>query len=233
MLGVDSPPFFYERDKRLQGIDVAMAHEIGQALGVPVRIDRSPRSFNAVVEMVSRGEADLGISKISRTLARAKSVLFSDPYVTLRHSLLLNRLAFANLARERSALATMHDFKGSMGVIAKSSFVDFAAINFPDAKLRQYASWEELVAAVRAGEVVAGYRDEFEVKRVFAQSPSLSLSLRSITLKDRQDAISIAVGAEASALHAFINLFLATRKTKLEIDDVLKALPPATSESKS
>jgi polar amino acid transport system substrate-binding protein len=232
MLGTDSPPFFYERDQRLQGIDVTMAQDIGAALGVPVRIDRSPASFNAVVELVSRGEADLGISKLSRTLGRAKNVLFSDPYVTLRHSLLLNRSEFAKLARKRTAAATMQDFKGTLGVIADSSFFGFATANFPLARIHQYPGWDEVVAAIRSGEVVAGYRDEFEVKRVLAESPALSLSLRSITLDDRRDAISIAVGSDAVALHAFVNLFLASRKTRLDIDAVLKALPPVNQGSK-
>ena len=232
MLGTDSPPFFYERDQLLQGIDVAMAQEIGAELGVPVRIDRSPSSFNAVVEMVSRGDADLGISKLSRTLGRAKSVLFSEPYVTLRHSLLLNRSEFAKLALKRTAAATMLDFKGTLGVIANSSFYGFAGSNFPLAKTRQYPGWNEVVAAIQSGEVVAGYRDEFEVKRVLAESPSLALSLRSITLNDRRDDISIAVKSDAFALHAFVNLFLASRKTRLDIDAVLKALPPPNKGSK-
>ena len=62
MLKTDSPPFFYQRGADLAGIDVDMAHEIGRELNVPVRFDRSAGSFNEVVDIVSRGEADLGIS---------------------------------------------------------------------------------------------------------------------------------------------------------------------------
>lgn len=225
MLRTDTPPFFYMRDQHLQGIDVDMAQQIGKELGVPVRFDRTASSFNEVVDKVSRGQADLGISKISRTLARARAVLFSDPYLTLHHAVVLNRLEFAKLARSRSPAQTMQDFNGSLGVIAKSSFLDFAQANFPKAQVREYQNWNEVVAAVQRGEVVGGYRDDFEVKRLLAEQPSLALKLRSVTLTDRDDAICMAINTDAPTLRSFVNLYLGTRKTKLEINDVLKALP--------
>jgi ABC-type amino acid transport substrate-binding protein len=225
MLRSDSPPFFYVRDEKLQGTDVAMAHEIAKELGVTVRFDRSAASFNEVVDKVSRNEVDMGISKISRTLARSRAVLFSEPYLTLHHALVLNRLEFAKLARERTPEQTMQDYTGTLGVIAKSSFGDFARVNFPKAQMREYASWENVVDAVQRGEVVAGYRDEFEVKRLLAEKPTLSLKLRSLTLKDRRDTIGVAIPADAPTLRSFVDLYLESRKTKLEIEDVLKALP--------
>jgi ABC-type amino acid transport substrate-binding protein len=225
MLKTDSPPFFYERDHELRGIDVDMAREIARGLGVPVRFERRAASFNEVVDIVSRGEADLGISKISRTLARSQAVLFSDPYLTLHHALVLNRLAFAKLARDRTPAEAMREFDGTLGVIAGSSFADFAVANFPKASVKPYPNWDALVAAVQRGEVVGAYRDEFEVKRLLAEQPTAALTLRTITLKDRDDAIGIAVGADSPTLHAWVNLFLANRPTRLDINEVLKALP--------
>ncbi len=233
MLATDTPPFFYQRDQALRGIDVDIAREIAAALGVPVRFDRRAASFNAVVEMVMRGEADLGVSKISRTLARAKSVLFSDPYLTLHHALILNRLEFAKLARDRTPEQTLQNFSGSLGVIAKSSFHDFALSNFPKASVRQYPSWDAVVAAVARGEVVGGYRDEFEVKRLVTERPELALQLRTVTLKDRDDTIGVVLNSDAPTLRAFVNLYLAMRKQQLQIGDVLKALPGATDEHSS
>jgi ABC-type amino acid transport substrate-binding protein len=226
MLKTDTPPFFFERDQKLQGIDVDMARELARGLGVPVRFDRRATSFNEVVDIVSRGEADIGISKISRTLARSQAVLFSEPYLTLRQALILNRLEFAKMARDRTPEQAVRDFTGTLGVIANSSFADFAPVNFRKAKIRPYASWDELVAAVRRGDVVGGYRDEFEVKRLLSEHPTAALQLRTITLKDLDDTIGIAVGADAPTLLAYVNMFLATRQTKLEIGAVLKALPP-------
>ena len=72
MRAEDTPPFFYQRDGQLQGVEVEMARALARELGVALRVDRSPTSFNAVVDAVARGQADLGLSKLSRTLAEAK-----------------------------------------------------------------------------------------------------------------------------------------------------------------
>lgn len=225
MLATDTPPFFFMSGSELKGIDVDLAREIGKELGVPVRFDRTAKSFNEVVDKVSRGEADLGISKISRTLARTKSVLFSDPYVTLRHALILNRLEFAKLARDQPTGQVVRNFKGRLGVIEKSAFHDFALVNFPNAAIRTYPGWPDLVGAVIAGEVVAGYRDEFEVKRLLTERPAVALTLRTVTIKDRYDTLGVAVGADASMLRSFVNQMLTNRMTRLEIGDVLRLLP--------
>ena len=232
MLATDTPPFFFGQGDQLQGLDVDMARDLARELGVGVRFDRSATSFNEVVDKVSRGEADVGISKISRTLARAKAVRFSNAYLSLHHALILNRLAFARLAGDRPPQQVMKDYDGSLGVIAKSSFQDFAQTNFPHARIRPYGSWSDVVAAVERGEVIAGYRDEFEVKRLLAERPSVALRLRTITLKDREDTLGIAIGADAPMLHAFINQFLASRRTRLDIQQVLQALPGAPSASR-
>jgi len=134
MLATDSPPFFYIDGDRLTGIDVRMAEQIAAELKVALRIDRSAKSFNEVVEIVARGDADLGASKLSRTLARAQSVRFSDPYLSLSHALIINRLEFAKISRDMPLPTVIRNLNGSIGVIAKSSFADFAVRNFPKAK---------------------------------------------------------------------------------------------------
>ena len=224
MLAADTPPFFQVRNGMLKGIDVDMANEIGKSLALPVAFDRSPGTFNEVADMVSRGEADLGISKISRTLPRAQGVLFSQPYLTLSHGLLLNRVAFAQLAGARSLPDVLRSFDGTVGVIAKSSFQDFAAVNFPKARIRPFPSWGDVVGAVERGEVVAGYRDELEVKRLLVERPALALTLRTVTIPDQQDTLGIAVRPDAPGLLAYVNLLLDARGKPATVDKILQAI---------
>lgn len=226
VLGSDAPPFFQAVNGELTGTDIDMAREIGRELGVNVRFDRSAKSFNQVVEIVARGEADLGISKLSRTLARSQSVRFSAPYLSLEHALLINRLEFAKVARDQSVTSVLRNFKGSIGVIANSSFAGFAARNFPQARLVSYASWDEVVKAVQRGDVVAAYRDEFEVKRILKLNPTASLTLRSVTFKDLVDSLSVAVGIQDTVLLDFVNQYLAQRPEKMTVDTVLATIKP-------
>jgi ABC-type amino acid transport substrate-binding protein len=225
MLRVDTPPFFFFNSHgQWVGLEVNLAQAVADELGVKLRVVHEAGTFNAVVDQVARGEADIGISKLSRTLARAQTIAFSTPYLTLNHALILNRIKFAQIARGRELRDVMRSFDGSIGVIAKSSFAYYARRNFPKAKIEEFPAWNDVLAAVHKGDVVAAYRDEFEVKRVLKADPTLSLTLRTVTLKDLQDTLGIAVSIANPTLLAFVNEFLAQRTEKLSVDKVLQAL---------
>ncbi len=224
MLGVDTPPFFYEKGGVLVGLEVDLAKAIGKELGINVRFNRDAKSFNAVVDIIARGEADIAISKLSRTLARAQVISFSQPYLSLNHALMLNRVKFAQFARDRALPEVIRGFTGSVGVIAKSSFSDYARRNFPNAKIQEYPGWGDVLKALEKGEVIGAYRDEFEVKRILKTDPTASLVLRTVTFKDLEDTLGIAVGISDPVLLAFVNEFLAQRSDKLTINKVLAAL---------
>jgi polar amino acid transport system substrate-binding protein len=224
MLGVDTPPFFYEKSGELVGVEVELAKAIAKELGVKVRFNRQAQSFNAVVDIVARGEADVAVSKLSRTLARSQIISFSQPYLTLNHALILNRVKFAQFARERPLPEVIRGFTGTIGVIAKSSFEDYARRNFPNAKVVSYPGWPEVLKALEKGDIIGAYRDEFEVKRILKAEPTASLVRRTVTFKDLEDTLGVAVGIGDPVLLAFVNEFLAQRSDKLSVGKVLSAL---------
>lgn len=218
----DAPPFFFERDGVLQGVDVELAQGLADALKLKLRVHRGAASFNDVVDVVARGEADLAVCKLSRTLARARLIRYSDAYLSLHHVLALNRVRFAEMARGRDVAGVVRDFEGSIGVIADSSFVDFAQRNFPKAKIVQLPDWNAVVAALKSGEVMAAYRDEFEIKSLLKQDPHTALVLRTVTLTDTEDTLGIAVAADAHSLLGLVNLYLAQRPQKLTVEGLLQ-----------
>lgn len=224
MVAMDTPPFFYVKNNELVGLEVDLAKDVAKELGVTVRFDRSAKSFNEVVDIVSRQEADLGISKLSSTLARAQKVHFSTPYLMLNHGFILNRVRFAEYARDRTLPVAIRQFKGTVGMIAKSSWTDYAKRYFPNAEIKEYPTWAEVLKAVEKGEIMAAYRDEFEVKRVLRADPTASLTMRTVTFKDLDDALAIAVGLQDDALLDYVNLYLSQSNKKLTIDKVLNAL---------
>jgi ABC-type amino acid transport substrate-binding protein len=224
MLGVDTPPFFYEKKGELVGLEVDLARAIGKELGVKVRFNRDAKTFNAVVDIIARGEADMAISKLSRTLARTQVISFSQPYLTLNHALILNRVKFAQFAKDKPLPQVIRNFTGTIGVIAKSSFSDYAQRNFPKAKVQEYPGWGDVLKALDKGEIIGAYRDEFEVKRILKADPTASLVLRTVTLKDLEDTLGIAVGINDPVLLAFVNEYLTQRTDKLTTDKVLAAL---------
>ena len=74
VLGVDQPPFFEERFGQLTGLDITLAGDIAKKLGVKVRFNRDAKTFDDVVSLLAKGQADLAVSKLSRTLPRAQEI---------------------------------------------------------------------------------------------------------------------------------------------------------------
>lgn len=233
MLGVDNPPFFvHDAHGKLSGFDVDIARDIASRLDVPLVIDTAPQSFNAVVEAVARGHADLGISKLSRTLPRARLVRFSVPYVAMHRALLVNRVALARLGGHLAVDQLVHEYRTTLGVIGDSSYEAYAKASFPQATLVRFPTWDAELAALERGEVVAVFRDEFEIKRVLRRRPSLALVMQPVVLVDTPDALAIAVSWNHPTLLAYVDqLMTEDHLVELPVDAILEAFPTVETPS--
>ena len=148
MMRTDAYPFFYERNGIPMGADVDLMRALAKELNVRVRFERTPTTFDGVADLVATGGADVGVSRLARTLTRFQKVSFSNPYMKLNHALLINRVAFAQLSRERPVEKVIRNFEGSLGVMGSSAWVEFARRNFPKARLVEFKSWDDAVEAV-------------------------------------------------------------------------------------
>ena len=218
-------PSFHVRgpDGALLGPEIEMAQQIGRALGVRVEFVDDAESFDAVVDFVAAGRADIGVSKLSQTYSRLQRVRFSEPYVTLRHALLFNRVAIARAADGRPPAAVLQKFKGRLGVIAGSAYVDFAHRNFPDATLVEARTWDAAIASLLSGQVDAVYRDEFEIRRVLKNKPALNVQLGSAAIVDQNALLSIAICDTCSKLQEFINYHIATTRGAFTLNELLNS----------
>jgi polar amino acid transport system substrate-binding protein len=203
-----SEPFFEAEDAAAGGIDVELCRSIASVLNVEVVFDRSLSTFDDAVDLIARGGADLAVCKLSRTLRRGSKILYSRPYAVLNHGLITNRVRFARMAGGRPAEDVVRDFRGDLGVIAHSSFAEFAVSSFPDATVREFADWGSMIDAVRNEEIDMAYRDDFEIKKLLVDDPSLTVVARSVTLTDKTDTLAIGIRPGAEHLAAFADLFL-------------------------
>lgn len=216
-----NPPFFFEDKGELKGLDIDLAKSVADALGVQAVFNRDGKSFNDAVKLVAEDKADLSTAKISRTLARSQIVLFSTPYITLPHAMLVNRLRFAQIAKGKGMAEVMQDYRDTIGVIANSSFVGYAKTYFPKARVVEFDTWDQVVDAVAKGEVSTAYRDAFEVKRIIKVKPDLVLTVRAVMIEDIKDTIGIAVNSKNYLLLNFLNLFLEQKIVKFTSEQIL------------
>jgi ABC-type amino acid transport substrate-binding protein len=210
MTSADQKPFFYndEQTGRLIGLDVEIAYEIANRMGVRAVFNREAASFDDVVLKVVNREVDVALSKLSRTIRRAAMVRFTRPYITFRQALLVNRLELAKITSEENLPQFIKRFTGTMAVIKNSSYIGYAGANFPDAVIKTYDTWGECVDALFAGEVLAVYRDEGEILIVTETRENAAILMKPVFISDKQDPIAMAVSHDAPLLEAWLNTFL-------------------------
>ncbi|WP_434721538.1 substrate-binding periplasmic protein [Mesorhizobium sp. RIZ17] len=218
-----SDPFFPADGSGDKGVDMDLARGIAAELGVEPVFDRSAVTFDAMVQKLTFGEADLAIGKLSRTLQRGRSILYSRPYAMLHQGLLANRVNLARIAQGKPPEQIIRDFSGDLGVIEGSSFATYAAATFPHARIRRFAGWNTVVDAIRNGAIDLAYRDDFEIKKLMVDDPSMTVVARSITLTDKVDTIAVGVSPDNPHLAAFVDLYLDLAKGQqvLNTDEII------------
>jgi polar amino acid transport system substrate-binding protein len=232
MTEADQPPFYYVGpDGQLAGLDATLARDIASRLGVKASFNRSPKSFNDVVELIAQGGADVAISKLSRTLIRAQMVRFTRPYVTFRHAMLFNRLKLAQHTSEKALPQLLRGLKGHVGVIGQSSYEGFLSQYFPGATAVPFTSWEEAVDAVFAGTILAVYRDELEIQKINQSRQDASLMLKTVVYKDIKDYIAMAVAWNRPHLAAWLDIYLDTFATDQRAADIIRIYGPTKEKS--
>ncbi len=208
----DRPPFFYtNKEGKFVGIDVELARDIARQLQVDVEFDRAAASFEEVVDRVVTGQADLAISKLSITLSRAQRTRYTQPYVTFHQSLLVNRLQLAALEKkhpDKNDLELAKNASGRIGVLAGTSYVEWAGLCFPNAEIVPFNSIEKSIEAVYEGKVFAAFYDNWEIRSFINRNPKLSVYAKMIILEDLPDPISIAVAPQNGQLLAWLNTYL-------------------------
>ena len=218
---VDQPPFYFvDRNGKLAGYDIDIANKMAEELGVKLVISRDAPSFNDLVTLVASGKVDLAVSKLSKTLSRAKTVKFSVPYMTFRQGLLFNRLQLAKVTSEGQVNNYIRNYKGTIGVIANSSYANYAKTNFPHAVIKEYQTWDDAVQALVNGDVLSVYRDELEIKKVLASIPQSAIAFKPVYFTDLTDPIAVAVKSDNSQLLYWVNFFLENQK-KMTADELL------------
>jgi len=212
----DVPPFFSGEGDDIRGLDVEIARRIGVLLGVPVQFRRDAESFAEVVEQVRDGRADIAVSKLSVTGPRLQVVRFSDPYVKLRQSLVINRLWLSQNSQGREVYQVIRSFDGKISFIRNSSYDTFARINFPNATFLPEDKWDVIIDNVTKGTIAAAYRDEFEIKKISFEKPDAAITTKSITISDSVDNIAIAVNPKAVQLLSIVNYVIKNEYSNID-----------------
>ncbi len=212
----DVPPFFSGEGADIRGLDVEIARRIGVMIGVPVEFRRDAESFAEVVEQVRDGRADLAVSKLSITGPRLLTVRFSDPYIKLKQAMIINRLWLSQNSQGREVHEVLRTFNGKISFIKNSSYDTFARANFPKAVYTPEESWDTIINNVTNGAIAAGYRDEFEIKKISFEKPEAAITTKTVTISDSIDNIAVAANVNSPQLLSIVNYVIRNEYSNID-----------------
>jgi polar amino acid transport system substrate-binding protein len=212
----DNPPFFSGEGAALKGLDVEIAERIGVMLGVPVQFRRDADSFAEVVEQVRTGGADVAVSKLSITAPRLLTVRFSTPYIKLKQAMIINRLWLSQNSKGRETYEVLRNFDGKIAFIRNSSYDTFARTNFPNAQYMPEDNWGTIINDVISGKIAAGYRDEFEIKKISFEKPDAAISTKTVTISDSVDNIAVAVNYNSTHLLSIVDYVIRNEYSNID-----------------
>ena len=213
MVDQERPPFFmHDKNGNFVGMDVELAHDIAQKFGVLVEFNRSAKTFDEVIEQIANQKADVGISRLSVTPARALRVRFTQVYGTLSQVLLVNRLLLTGRTREQDLILQLNQKGMKIGVLGNSSYVDFGKRDFPSATIVPYPNIDEMYGDVANGKISVALHDDVTISHWLYSNPKATIKVHKIPHKDRIDPKALAVSWENTPLLAWLNTYLEVAK---------------------
>jgi polar amino acid transport system substrate-binding protein len=79
---------------------------------------------------------------------------------------------------------------------------------FPNTALKTYTTWDEVINALLKGEILAAFRDEWEIRKTLYNNKDLGIYAEAIYLKSEDDPIQIILPWNSNQLASFVDMFL-------------------------
>ena len=223
-----APMIMTDADGAPAGSEPDLARDLAKKLGVAVAFVRTADTYDDVVDVVARKEADIAVSYLSGGMQRARYVLFSDPYIRQSGRLVYNRASFAELKRDygldelRAIESTPAASEVSVGVVAGSVYETNLARDFPNSPLREFDSLDEMMAAVRSGETFAALHGGLQIDYFMRRNPATAIYVALDPNIRQSSDIRIAVRPDAPNVLRWINLYLANHVGMLDDSEIVQ-----------
>lgn len=192
------PPFEMTDDAdKPAGVSVEIAQALAKSLNRPLKIENI--AFEGLIPALKTGKIDCIISSMTATPERARSVDFSDPYLSTGLALLV------------SAKSTVKDLKDlnqkGRTVVVKQGTTghQFAVESIKNAKVTVLHKESSAVLEVAQGKADAFIYDQMSVYQNWKKNPQYT---RAELKPIRQESWAIAVAKGQGALKKDINAFL-------------------------
>ena len=181
------PPYEFIEGGEIVGIDAEIAGAIAEKLGLEVQIE--DMEFDAIIESVKSGKADIGLAGMTVTPDRAEEVNFTDSYATGVQVVIVT---------EDSAITTVDDLfaegaNHTIGVQLATTGDLYSTWDIEDEGLGtvdRYNKGADAVMALKSGKVDCVIIDNEPAKAFVAENEGLKILDTEYAVEDYAIAIS-------------------------------------------
>ncbi|MBZ4658451.1 MAG: extracellular solute-binding protein family 3 [Desulfacinum sp.] len=207
-------PFEYADEKgQPMGFDVDIARLMAQELGVELEI--KDIEWTGLIPSLQSGKVDLVISGMTRTLARARAVSFTDPYFVTGLCALLS-------AKKASDVTHVDQLNAPGRVLAVKTGTTgdlVASKRFPKATINRFKDETACVREVVTGRADAFFYDQISIAKHHKQNPDSTIALLE---PFTYEPFAIAIRKGDADFLQWLNLFLETIKADGRYDEIFQ-----------
>lgn len=214
-------PFsFMDQNGQVTGHDGELARVIAHRLQRPLEFVNV--RWDALIPALQSGKIDMVVTGMTANEERRKFVDFSVPYYMNKLVLLVRKPPAAGVSGDSAGgqkIASLEDLKTKrLGVLQGSVFDNYAQKTFPQADIRQYLSFADVLLAVETGQVDASFADVSGLREAQKMRPEF------VDIGEPIFSSDVAAGfrKDSGELRAAYNNFLAKIKADGTHEDMMR-----------
>lgn len=168
------PPYEYKDGGEFKGIDVEIATEIAKKLGKELQI--LDIQFDAIINSVDSGKADMGMAGMTVTEDRKQNVDFSNTYTTAVQSVIV---------KNNSGINKVDDLQGRViGVQTGTTGDIYCSDDFGEDSIKRYNKAADAVQALVSGSIDSVVIDDQVAISLVANNTGLKILSTAYALEE-------------------------------------------------
>lgn len=140
----DVPPFMYQKDKKVLGLEADLAQQLGVFSGRTVKFIKVPRE--KAKEALLKGHIDIIMSGLKINKAEDKKISFSDPYLRAGQILMVRS---RDMALFSNGIYSLEDSGFTLGVIEGSGGDLFLTRTIQGVRIMRFKTVETAIQALK------------------------------------------------------------------------------------
>lgn len=215
-----TPPFMIlNEQKEYVGFELDLVKSCAETMGVKLELVPVD-SYDGLVTALTEDKADIALSYLSRIPQRILQVDFSQPYVKLHLSLLINKSEILKMQRRETLDNYLRHYDGPLVLQNFTCRIEQVKVLFPNAQLIFVEDRSEVEKMMKERKLVAYFDDQVAIRSLMQGEAGSRLFYQRVILEDTTDNFCIAIQPRCPRLQFFLNCFLEERLN--QINSILK-----------